>query len=130
MVQKPASRNFLTKRCSENMQQIYRRTPMPSVNSIKTAASDGMAKSSKLLDQCIWNVFISNLNLFSFEISRFSLYFSCAGMFITRSVKISLINLGLILLRVLHISMHKVLQLQTLILVFPDIFNNSFYKLL
>ena len=125
MIQKQASRNFLTKICSENMQQIYRRTPMPSANLIKTAASDGMAKSSKLLDRCI-----SNLTLFSFEISRFSLYFSCAGMFITRSVKISLINLGLILLRVLDISMHKVLQLQTLILVFPDLFNNSFYKLL
>ena len=28
-IQKPSSRDVLRKKCSENMQQIYRRTPMP-----------------------------------------------------------------------------------------------------
>ena len=32
LIQKQLSRGVLTKRCSENMQQIYRGTPMPKCN--------------------------------------------------------------------------------------------------
>ena len=35
MIQKQPPRGILKKRCSENMQQIYRRTPMPKCDSIK-----------------------------------------------------------------------------------------------
>ena len=37
LVQKQPSRGVLRKRCSENMQQIYRRIPMPKYDSNKVA---------------------------------------------------------------------------------------------
>ena len=37
--QKQPTRGVLKKRCSENMQQIYRRTPMPKCDFSKVAAT-------------------------------------------------------------------------------------------
>ena len=34
-IQKKPSRNFLRKSCSENMQQIYRRTPIPKYDALQ-----------------------------------------------------------------------------------------------
>ena len=47
-VQKQPSRSVLRKRCSENMQQIYRRTPMPKCDFNKVALL------RTLLKGCFW----------------------------------------------------------------------------
>ena len=52
-------------------------------------------------------LFVPNLTWFDFGISRFSLYFSRVGRFVILSLKMSFIKLGLMSLRVLKISIHK-----------------------
>ena len=43
---KQPSRGVLRKRCSENMQQIYRRTPMPTCDFNKVTKHHGMAAAN------------------------------------------------------------------------------------
>ena len=66
-VQKQPPRGFLRKRCSENMQQIYRRTPMPKcdfskkdvlVDLIKICKFGSYAKQSCLGGTAPQNLFI------------------------------------------------------------------------
>ena len=64
------------------------------------------------------NIFDPNITWFNFGIPRFSLYFSQFEKFIIRSLKISFTKQGLILLTVLKISIHKVLYLRSLTVLF------------
>ena len=52
LVQKQPSRGVLKKRCSENMTQIYRRTPMPKCdfNKVEGLFESHCFKASRLLD--------------------------------------------------------------------------------
>ena len=48
--QKQPSRGVFRKRCSENMQQIYRRTPMPKCDFNKVAKHYGMGVLCNLIE--------------------------------------------------------------------------------
>ena len=46
--QKQPFKVVLRKRCSENMQQIYRRTPMPKCDSNKVAKNNSITRTMKV----------------------------------------------------------------------------------
>ena len=58
-MQKPPSRGVLRKRCSENMQQIYRRTPMPKCNFNKVSL-EYWNRTSAWVFSCKFAVYIQN----------------------------------------------------------------------
>ena len=55
-MQKQSSRGVLGKRCSENMQQIYRRTPMPKCDFNKVACNHWVAASVSSIIYILANV--------------------------------------------------------------------------
>ena len=58
--QKPPSRRVLSKRCSENMQQIYRRTPMPKCDFNKVALQLYWNHTSAWVFSCKFAAYFQN----------------------------------------------------------------------
>ena len=59
-MQKEPPRGFLRKRCSENMQQIYRRTPMPKCDINKLALQLFWNRTSAWLFSCKFAAYLQN----------------------------------------------------------------------